>query len=260
MRQLRACPSLIVHSTAVSFGTGRAPGKARHTGHVRVFGSPPKPDSQPQNIFVCVFSCTWISRPMTGSHSRTEKLLRPQQRHLDVAAYLEDREIFLQQAVHADEAELSLARLQRQADVVDLHRARPVEHAWSRAEHPLDREHEVGGAIDDCPHLSRSGTVSKPIACSSAWPVRKSVFSENCGPINCRPTGRPSDRPHGIERPGSPAMLGGIVRTSVRYMASGLSAFSPILKATVGEVGLTRTSKRSNAAANSRAITVRTFW
>src|SRR5438094_4167370 len=161
--------------------------------------------------------------------------------------------------MHADEAELSFARLERQANVVDLHRARPVEHARRRAEHSLDREHEVGGAIDDRPHLSRSGTVSKPIAHSSAWPVRKSVFSENCGPINCRPTGKPSESPHGIESPGSPAMFGGIVSTSVRYMASGLSAFSPILKATVGEVGLTRTSKRLNASANSRAITVRTF-
>src|SRR5207249_5913644 len=76
MRHLSACPSLIVHSTAVAFGTGSAPGKARHTGHVRVFGSPPKPASQSQNIFVRVFNCTWISRPITGSHSATEELLR----------------------------------------------------------------------------------------------------------------------------------------------------------------------------------------
>jgi hypothetical protein len=32
-----------------------------------VFGPPPKPFSQRQNIFVRVFSCTWISRPITGS-------------------------------------------------------------------------------------------------------------------------------------------------------------------------------------------------
>src|SRR5256885_2987109 len=259
MRQSSACPSLIVHSTAVAFGTGSAPGKARHTGHVRVFGPPPNPASHPQNIFVRVFSCTWISRPMTGSHSATEELLRPQQRHLDVSAHLEDREVLRQCAVHADEAQLALAGLERKAHVADLHGARAVEHAGALAEDALDREHEVGGSIDDGPHLSLSGTGSKAMARSSAWPVRKSVFSENCGPISCRPTRRPSERPHGIDRLGSPAMFGGIVSTSARYIASGLPDFSPILNATVGEVGLTSTSNRSNADSNSRAITVLTF-
>src|SRR5919201_2763745 len=74
MSQPSASPSLIVHSTAVSFGTGSAPGKARHTGHVRVFGASPQTFSQLQNIFVRVFSWTWISRPMTASHSATEPL------------------------------------------------------------------------------------------------------------------------------------------------------------------------------------------
>src|SRR2546426_8755512 len=100
IRQLRAWPSLIVHSTAVALGTGSAPGKARQTGHVWVFGSPPKPAWQPQNIFVRVFSWTWISRPMTGSHSGTEELLRLQQRHFDVAAHLEDCEVLLERPVH----------------------------------------------------------------------------------------------------------------------------------------------------------------
>ena len=129
---------------------------------MRVFSSSPQTFSQRQNIFVRVFSWTWISSPMTGSHSGIR---------------------------------------------------------------------------------SRSGTKSKPSARSSAWPARKRRFSENCGPISCRPTGRPSERPHGIERPGRPAMFGGIVSTSERYIASGFSAFSPSLKATVGDVGLTRRSK-----------------
>jgi len=59
---------LIVSSIARRFGTGSAPGNARHTGHVCVFGPPPKPFRQRQNIFVFVFSWTWISRPITGSH------------------------------------------------------------------------------------------------------------------------------------------------------------------------------------------------
>src|SRR5438067_1886697 len=237
MRQLSACPSLIVHSTAVAFGTGSAPGKARHTGHVRVLGSPPNPASQPQNILVRVFSCTWISRPMTGSHSGMQEPLRLEQRHLDVSAHLEDRQVLLQRPVHADEAELALACFERKADVAQLHGARAVEHPRTLAEHALHRQDEVGRPVDDCLHLSRSGTVSKPIARSRAWPTRKSVFSENCGPISCRPTGSPSESPHGIDSPGSPAMFGGIVRTSVRYMASGLPDFSPILNATVGDVG-----------------------
>src|SRR2546426_12110348 len=188
IRQLRAWPSLIVHSTAVALGTGSAPGYARQTGHVRVFGSPPNPASQPQNILVRVFSCTWISSPMTGSHSGMEVFLRHEQRHLDVTAHLENREVFLEQAVHPDQAELSFAGLQRQPDVVDLHSARAVQHSRRRAEDSLDREDEVSRAIDDCLHRNRSGTVSNPIARSSAWPVRNSVFSANCAPISCRPT------------------------------------------------------------------------
>ncbi len=53
--------------TARAFATGRLPGRPRHTAHVRVLGGSPNDSSQPQNIFVAVASCTWISRPMTGS-------------------------------------------------------------------------------------------------------------------------------------------------------------------------------------------------
>src|ERR1051325_2480583 len=51
--------------------TGSVPGRPRQTGQVCVFGGSPKLSSQPQNIFVRVFSWTWISRPMTGSSSGT---------------------------------------------------------------------------------------------------------------------------------------------------------------------------------------------
>src|SRR5580692_7755942 len=53
---------------ARALATGKLPGSPRQTGHVRVFGGSPKDSSQPQNIFVAVASCTWISRPMTGSY------------------------------------------------------------------------------------------------------------------------------------------------------------------------------------------------
>src|SRR5438093_7976323 len=91
-------------------------------------------------------------------------------------------------------------------------------------------------------HGNRSGTKSKAKARSSAWPARKSAFSENCGPISCRPTGSPSESPHGMESPGSPAMLDGIVSRSHAYIARGSSALAPIGKATVGEVALTSRS------------------
>src|SRR5436305_1130150 len=109
VRQPGASPSLSVHSTAVSFGVGSAPGKARQTGQVCVFASVAKVFSQRQNIFVRVFSWTWISRPTTGSHSAIEELFRLQQRHLDVSAHLEHGEVFLERHVDAEAADLTLA-------------------------------------------------------------------------------------------------------------------------------------------------------
>ncbi len=67
MSQSSASPILIVCSTAFSFGTGKVPGKPRHTGQVRVFGSPANATSQPQNIFELVESSTWISSPTVVS-------------------------------------------------------------------------------------------------------------------------------------------------------------------------------------------------
>ena len=43
------------------------PGCAVQTGQMRVFGSPPDSFAQRQNILLRVFSCTWISRPITAS-------------------------------------------------------------------------------------------------------------------------------------------------------------------------------------------------
>ena len=54
-------------------------------------------------------------------------------------------------------------------------------------------------------------------------------------------------------------MFDGIVSRSAAYIASGLAVRSPSGKATVGDVGLTSTSKRSNSASCSRLISVRTF-
>ena len=65
---------MIVHSIARRFITGSAPGNPRQTGHVCVFSPAPNPAGQRQNIFVRVFSWTWISSPMTGSQRHREPL------------------------------------------------------------------------------------------------------------------------------------------------------------------------------------------
>src|SRR5436305_12861685 len=113
MRQPSASPSLIVHSTARSLGTGSAPGCARQTGHVCVFGSAPNPLAQRQNIFVRVLSWTWISRPMAGSHAlgTGQELRRLQQRNLDVSAHRVDGPVLGERALHPAAAPLVLARL-----------------------------------------------------------------------------------------------------------------------------------------------------
>ena len=43
------------------------PGKATHTAHTCVLGSPPNSLVHPQNILVAVESSTWTSMPITGS-------------------------------------------------------------------------------------------------------------------------------------------------------------------------------------------------
>ena len=58
---------MIPKCTASAFVTGSVPGWPRQTGQVRVLGASPNDSAQPQNIFVRVLSCTWISTPMTGS-------------------------------------------------------------------------------------------------------------------------------------------------------------------------------------------------
>ena len=77
----------------------------------------------------------------------------------------------------------------------------------------------------------------------------------------CSPAGSPSSSasPHGTDIAAMPARFVGIVARSLRYIASGSSTLSPIGNAVVGAVGETSTSACSNAAAKSRAISVRTF-
>ena len=71
----------------------------------------------------------------------------------------------------------------------------------------------------------------------------------------------PASRPHGTERPGSPARFAVMVKTSARYIWSGSSVFSPSWNATVGATGPAMTSHRSErlveVAADERADLLR---
>src|SRR3954449_2172069 len=181
----------MVSSIARPFGTGSAPGCARQTGHVRVFSAAPYSSSQRQNILVRVLRCACTSRPITASHSELDiqPLLRLDERRLDVQADLDNGEPELEHAFRLDQPQLALAGLELELHVADEHGARAVEHARFRAEDTLHRRDEVRGRILEAHrHRSRSGTGSKPIACSSAYPTSNSVFSLNWGPISCKPT------------------------------------------------------------------------
>jgi hypothetical protein len=57
--------------THVELGTGRDPGRPRHTGHTWVLGAPPNVAGQPQKSLVLVPSSTWVSRPISGSYLDT---------------------------------------------------------------------------------------------------------------------------------------------------------------------------------------------
>src|SRR6478672_11139838 len=157
MSQPSARPSLIVHSTAFRFATGSAPGCARQTGHVRVFGSAKYSSSHRQNIFVRVFRWTWISSPTTASHSAvTQQLPGVAERALDVALHLDHAEPVLERAAHLDQPELPLAGFKRELHVAREDRARPDEDAHVAKGAPA-RGHELGRGVDDRLHRSRSG-------------------------------------------------------------------------------------------------------
>src|SRR3989338_6499146 len=74
----------------------------------------------------------------------------------------------------------------------------------------------------------------------------KTLASSKWLPIICKPTGSPSAPlrvfdfptfPAGTEIAGTPANFTGQVYTSIKYIASGSSFFSPILNAGIGETG-----------------------
>ena len=68
--QFVARPAMTMDWMAFLFGTGRAPGMPRQTGHTFVLGGSLCERRQLQNIFVSsVVSSVWTSRPITASQS-----------------------------------------------------------------------------------------------------------------------------------------------------------------------------------------------
>lgn len=78
-------------------------------------------------------------------------------------------------------------------------------------------------------------------------------------PISCIPIGIPLlSTAIGIDIAGNPAILTGTVHISAKYISKGLFDLSPILNATVGDVGVNKTSYFLNASSNSFCTNVRT--
>src|SRR5262245_40721318 len=90
--------------------------------------------------------------------------------------------------------------------------------------------------------------------CISERATRKSADSVRFGDINWMPTGKflpsRSTVPEGIEIDGTPVKFAGAEKTSSRYIETG-SAFSPILKAGPGDVGVAIKVTFLNAALTS---------
>src|SRR5450756_222746 len=118
------------------------------------------------------------------------------------------------------------------ADRASVHVGRVAERDCTGAEHlrlrgeldvDLEADDRFPAAHDGASSLAARnvGAVSNPIAPSSAYAARRMRFSENAGPMNWKPTGKPSARPQGIEIAGRPARLTGIVQMSLMYIANG---------------------------------------
>jgi len=108
------------------------------------------------------------------------------------------------------------------------------------------------------------GRFTPPTLRSTSAAKENKRSSAKAGPSSCRPTGSAGRSAvagvgrHGTLSPAMPAKLAGRVKTSARYMARGLSTFSPRRKAGVGLVGTAIASTDSKAWSKSRLISVRT--
>src|SRR5437773_5285669 len=167
------------------------------------------------------------------------------------------------EALRRDEVRLAHAERDDALDAGDeIEEAADAARGQPRHTCVRQRAHRLHGATSDAsvmPAFLSGRAWWCGVARSYAAATRNIVASANEFAMICSPTGRPSERPHGMLMPGRPAMLPGSVNTSLRYIASGSFTFCPILNATVGDVGVTIASHFANAASNSALMSVRTF-
>ena len=134
---------------------------------------------------------------MTASHSAQSSSFSfaSRTRRLDVEVDLDHRRARCSSTpLRLDQPELALARLELELHVADEHRARAVEHARLACR----TRARTAGMKSAAGSSKRIVIAAAPARDRSRSPARarsrraKSVFSENCGPISCRPTGSPS--------------------------------------------------------------------
>ena len=89
-----------------------------------------------------------------------------------------------------------------------------AEHLGARAQLDVDLhpDHRLEGPGLGLRDRHGRGTPSKPIAFSTAWAASRMRLSLKAGPAIWKPTGSPSERPHGIETAGTPARGIGTVK------------------------------------------------
>ncbi len=249
-------------SIACRFGTGSAPGNARQTGHVfavlgravldRAAAEHLRPrlqvhvDLEPDHGLPAAASHRARPSPR-GRRPRCRRSPRPSR----AAA----------RARRASRSATARARPPRAAASASPTR---TARAPSRTRGGSPKTRSTAGTNSAARSANRLNAAA-PARCRSRSPARgRGRRGRACSPRTAarsaagRREARPTS-PHGIESPGRPATHDGIVSRSEAYIASGSATRSPIRNATVGEVGETSTSKRSNTSSCSRLITVRTF-
>src|SRR6185503_3249307 len=190
-------------------------------------------------------------------------------RHLEPAAHL-----VAPQRHHAAQPRLREALDQRRAVVVGFHVAALEPRVLIAREMPIVAVATIAGRFEQREQafgVSRAGLLATVFRRAHAaggrgtLPMRRSTSaaSENrrssakAGPKSWRPTGNTGCESvagvgaHGTLSPAMPARLAGNVNTSAKYMASGLSTFSPNRKAGEGLVGTAIASTASKAWSKS---------
>ena len=167
---------------------------------------------------------------------------------------LDHRDPLFENTVPPDQPGAPFAGLELELQVAD-ERARELPRTRGSCRRRARRRDE--SAADPNPMRASSEPVEADCMLG-AYVVSKSVAGELAAdPLQA--DGSPFRRARMDVQPRQAAMHDGIVSRSLRYITIGSAVFAPSGNATVGDVGVTRTSKRLNASLCSRINTVRTL-